>query len=264
MNAILDVDQSAAVLMTSPGRARSLGIPPSRWIYLLGAADAHDRWFVSERVNYWSSPAIRATGSAALAMAGVTIEQVQHLDLYSCFPCAVQIGRDMLGIADDDPRPLTITGGLPYFGGPGNDYSMHAIATMVDRLRAAPGTVGLVSALGWYLTKHAVGVYGTAPPSGPWRMPEAQTVQALVDAEPSPEVVREAEGRGTIETYTVLHDRESAPLAGIVVGRLADGRRFLATLPGDRAVLEALTVREGVGLAGTVRPHDGVNRFAPA
>src|SRR5439155_22433965 len=109
MNAIMEVDQAAAVLMTSVAGARELGIHPSRWVYLWGCADAHDLWFISERVNYHGSPAIAAAGRQALAMAGLGIDAIDFFDLYSCFPSAVQIGRDMLGVPADDPRPLTVT-----------------------------------------------------------------------------------------------------------------------------------------------------------
>jgi acetyl-CoA C-acetyltransferase len=193
MNAIMEVDQAAGVLMTSVGHARTLGIPPSRWVYLRGASDAHDLWHVVERVGYAESPAIRAAGAAALAMAGIDIAGVAHLDLYSCFPSAVQLARDALGIPLDDPRPLTVTGGLPYAGGPGNNYTMHAIATMMDRLRAAPRSVGLVSGLGWYVTKHAVGVYATEPGPTPWRPPDARGLQSALDATPHPALAPQAE-----------------------------------------------------------------------
>ncbi len=264
MNAIIDVDQAAAVITTSAGRARALGIHPSRWVYLWAAADAHDHWFVSERVDYASSPAIRAAGRAALAQAGTDVGAIEHFDLYSCFPSAVQIGRDMLGIPEDDPRPLTVTGGLAYFGGPGNNYSMHAIATMMDRLRAAPGAKGLVTALGWYITKHAIGIYGTEPPARPFAPTDGAALQRAIDVDPAPALVETPSGRATIETYTVLHDRAGAPVRGIVVGRLEDGRRFLANTPGDRAVLDALVAREAIGRTGTVRRDGDTNVFDPA
>jgi acetyl-CoA C-acetyltransferase len=265
MNAVMEVDQGAAVILTSAGRARALGIDPARFVYLWGSADAHDHWWVSERVDLATSPAIRAAGTAALAAAGVTIADVEIVDLYSCFPCAVEIARDMLGIPDDDPRPLSVTGGLPYFGGPGNNYSLHAIATMCDRLRAKPGTLGLVTALGWYLTKHAIGVYGAAPPPRPWAPLDTPSLQRQLDAEPAPVLVPAPDGAGTIETYTVVYDRDGVPVRGIVVGRLDDGRRFLANTPADRALLEALTEEEAIGRRGRVGPGDGgVNRFEPA
>src|SRR5262249_7599984 len=263
MSAIMDVDQGAAVLLTSVGMARRLGIPTERWVYLLGCGDAHDHWLVSGRVGYDRSPAIRAAGRAALTMAGVDIAAVEHLDLYSCLPSAVQIGRDALGIPVDDPRPLTVTGGLPYFGGPGNNYSLHAIATMLDRVRMAPGSVGLVTALGWFITKHAVGVYSTTPPPGRWTVPDPAGPQPAVDAEPGPPLATDPSGPGTIETYTVLYFRDGTPIQALVVGRLDDGRRFLAQTPDDRALFEAMTAREAIGWPGRVSVRDGVGRFDP-
>jgi acetyl-CoA C-acetyltransferase len=263
MNAIIDVDQAAAVLMTSVGTARALGIPQAQWVYPWGSGEAHDHWFVTERVDYHSSPALRAATHRALDSAGVTADAIAHFDLYSCFPCAVELARDALGLAPDDPRPLTVTGGLPYFGGPGNDYSLHAIASMVTKLRAAPATHGLVTALGWYVTKHAAGVYAAAPPPRPWRRADPAVDQAAIDRVPHPVLALEAHGPATIETYTVIHDRDGAPMKGLVIGRLADARRFLAVTDGDRAVLEGLEADCAIGRAGAVSSHDGVNRFDP-
>jgi acetyl-CoA C-acetyltransferase len=264
MNAIIDVDQAAAVLMTSVGAAREMGIPPARWVYLLGCADAHDLWFVSERVNYHSSPAIRLAGERALHMAGLGIGDVDYLDLYSCFPSAVQIGRDMLGIPPDDPRPLTVTGGLPYHGGPGNNYTMHSIATMLEKVRARPGTTALVTGLGWYLTKHAAGIYSANPPSAPWQREDPATYQAELYVMVHPPLVTEPRGRSTIETYTVLHDRDGHPMRGIVIGREADGARFVANTPPDRALLEDLEAEEAIGRPGTVTSVAGSNVFVPS
>jgi len=261
MNAILDVDQAAAVIMTSVGHARALGIDPSRWVYLWGCGDANDHWFISERVNYFSSPAIRLAGRKALAMVGIGIDDIDYFDLYSCFPSAVQIGRDMLGIPADDARPLTVTGGLPYHGGPGNNYVMHSIATMMAKLRAKPGTKGLVTGLGWYITKHAVGIYSAQPPARPFEREDPKAYQAEIDREPHPALVLEPSGAGTIETYTVAHDREGTPVRGIVIGRLDDGRRFFANTPDDRATLESLMTDEGVGRRGVVSSANGTNRF---
>jgi len=260
MNAIIDVDQGAAVLMTSVGKARELGVPRERWVFLQGCGEAHDHWFVTERVDYARSPAIAAAGREALATAGAGIEDIAAFDLYSCFPSAVQLAMGALNVADDDPRPLTVTGGLAAFGGPGNAYSLHAIASMLERVRAS-GRRGMVTALGWYVTKHAIGVYGPEPGPTSWAEPRP-SLQPTLDAMPPPELVERPEGPATIETYTIVHDRSGAPERGLVIGRLADGRRFLAVVDGDRAVLEQLEAREGVGRSGRVRPgDDGVNRF---
>jgi acetyl-CoA C-acetyltransferase len=261
MNAVLDVDQAAAVLLTSAGEARALGIPRDRWVYLWASADAVDRWFVSERRNYHSAPALRVAGARVLAAAGVGIDRVRYFDLYSCFSSAVETARDMLGIPASDERSLTVTGGLPYAGGPGSNYTTHAIATMLGRLRADPGALGLVTALGWYITKHAVGIYGAEPPPNGWRRAEPYD-DAAAPATDAPALAETPSGAGTIETYTVMHERDGTPVRGLVIGRLAaDGRRFLANTPPDREVLEGLMGTEGVGRRGHVCTVDGTNRF---
>jgi acetyl-CoA C-acetyltransferase len=263
MTANIDVDQAAAVLLTSVAGARTLGIPEARWLYLHGAAEASDVWLVSERDDLARSPAIAACTRAALAMAGIALARVEAFDLYSCFPCAVEIAARELGLADDDPRPLSVTGGLPYFGGPGNDYSLHGIATMLDRLRARPGSFGMVTALGWYMTKHAVGVYGTDRPAEPWVGAAGDSTQDEADRVPAVPLVATPQGPGTVETYTIVYGRDGACERGTVLGRLDGGRRFVARLPDDRTLLEALTRSEGIGLRGHVRTENAVARFEP-
>ncbi len=261
LNAIMQVDQAAGVLICSVKAARALGVPQDRWVFLHGCADGHDIWNVLERQDFHSSPAMRWTGKRALEMAGVGLDEVSAFDLYSCFPSAVQVGAEELGLALDDPRGLTVTGGLPYFGGPGNNYAMHAVATMVQRLRAAPGSFGMTTANGWYLTKQSVGVYSTRPPEGEWRREDPAVLQRQINALPHPEVIEQPEGPGTVETYTVVHSRDGFRL-GIVVGRDAHGRRFVANTPNDEATLRAMEAAEQIGRTGSVGPMgDGVRNL---
>lgn len=262
MNAVIQVDMAAAVIMTNVKTARELGVPESKWVYLHGCADAADIWHVSERVNYYSSPAIRTMGQKAFAMAGKTIADMDFIDLYSCFPSAVEIGCAELGIAEDDPRGLTVTGGLPYFGGAGNNYVMHSIVTMMDKVRAKPGSFGLATANGWYVTKHSLGIYSTTPVKGFWKREDPKSYQRDIDAMPHPEVETKPEGEGTVETYTVMHDR-SGPKMGIIIGRLGNGKRFLAHTPSGPATLHELMEREALGRRGTITPGDKTNLFVP-
>jgi acetyl-CoA C-acetyltransferase len=259
LNAIIQVDQSAGVLMTSVGKARELGVSPDRWVFLHGCADAADLWYVLDRQDYVSSPAMRLTGERALGMAGIAAEDLSFLDLYSCFPSAVEIGAESLGIALDDPRGFTVTGGLPYFGGPGNNYAMHGVATMMQRLREVPGSFGLCTGNGWFLTKQSVGVYSTQPFEGEWRREDPAVIQRRIDALPHPEVTHDPAGRAVVETYTVVHAREAYRM-GIVIGRDAAGRRFVANTPADPATLADLERSEGVGRTGLVRRADDGRR----
>lgn len=258
--AILDVNQAASVIMTSVSAARSFGIPEDRWVYWWGGHEAvEDPWFVSERPKFHVCEAMVNVANTTLESAGVTIDEMDFIDLYSCFPCAVQIACDSLGIEADGGRPLTVTGGLPYHGQPGTNYSTHAIATMMDKLRAAPGAKGYVGGNGMYLSKQSAGVYSTEP-----KEPSAGKDAAkpeIPSQGPAPEMVREADGRGFIETYTVIYDRENQPVRGIIIGRLDDGRRFIAHTPEDRPLLEGLMESEAVGRIGKVTSKDGLNLF---
>jgi acetyl-CoA C-acetyltransferase len=263
MNANAFIDQSAALVMTSVGTARALGITPDRWVFLHGCAEAHDHWHVSERPALHRSPAIAAVSRQALAMAGRSLADMDFIDLYSCFPSALEVACAEAGLAEDDPRGLTVTGGLPFFGGPGNNYVTHSISAMMRRLRAAPGRYGLVTANGNYLTKHAWGVYATTPTEGPWQREDPARLQADLDRLPREHVDPAPQGRGRIETFTVMHGR-GGPEFGVVFGRLdANGRRFIANTPSDPATLNAMQDTEALGRPGTVSSHEGHATFVP-
>jgi acetyl-CoA C-acetyltransferase len=148
------------------------------------------------------------------------------VDLYSCFPSAVQLGAQSLGLSLD--RQLTRTGGLSFAGGPWNNYVMHAIATMVGELRAVPGERGLVWANGGYATKHSFGIYSTAPPVGGFT---SDSPQEEIDSLPHRDLAEpaDAEGPATIEAYTVMHSREGSPETCLAACLLADGRRAWGT-----------------------------------
>lgn len=273
LNAVIQVNMAAAVILTTRDRARALGVPEEKLVYLLGCGDATDVWHVTERADFHSAPGFRLAAEEALRMADISVDRIDLFDLYSCFPCAVRIALDTLGLAPDDPRPLTVTGGLPYFGGPGNNYTMHGIVSMAERLRARPGAVGFVNGNGWFLTKHAVGVYATAPQGGPapfadaaWaRRAPADYAEDLAKGD-APPFTERPEGAGRVETYTVIFDR-TGPTRGVVVGRLESGARFLAETPNDRDLLEKICAADFLDATGQAAPAaepGGVNRFTPA
>jgi acetyl-CoA C-acetyltransferase len=229
MNSNNAVEQGASVILCSAERAHALGVPRDRWVFPHSGSDAHDHYFVSNRDKLGRSPAIRLAGRAALELAGTGVDDLAHIDLYSCFPSAVQIAATELGIGLD--RQLTVTGGLSFAGGPWSNYVMHSIATMAQALRADPGSFGLITANGGFITKHAFGVYSTEPPAQPFRH---AAPQAQIDALPRREVCDQPDGEIAVEAWTVMHDRASAPETGIVVGLLDDGRRAwgVTTEPG--------------------------------
>ncbi len=258
VNAVMEVDQGAAVILTSAEHARALGVPDDRMVHLLGEGEATaEPWFFSERPRMDESPAQRASIDAALASAGLSAEDVDAFDLYSCFPVAIELAMEALSIAHDDPRPVSVTGGLAQAGGPGNAYCLHAVARMTERLREQGGT-GMVTGLGWYFTKHAAGLYGREPGDAKPRAP------APPPRQPDPEMTDTPQGPATVIAYTVVHDREGAPAQGIVIGRDARGRRFVANTPDDRELFEAMERREFVGASGVLGPDGERIVFTPA
>ena len=261
MNSMDGVNQGAAVIMTSVGKAKELGIDPSKWVFLHGCGEANEKLMVSERRDYYSAPAIKLNSTKAFEMAGKTIADMDYIDIYSCFPSAVQIACDELGLATDDKRGLTVTGGLPFFGGPGNNYSMHGIATMCELLRNKPGTFGLITANGGRITKHATGIYSTEPVEGKWQRVDPASYQSEIDDLDYPRFTESPSGAAEIETYTVCFNR-GVPFRGIVMGRqLSDNARFVANTPDNAEFFQRFLSEDQLGRQGTVSQRNDFNLF---
>ena len=262
MNAVMETDQAAAVLICSVDAAREMGVPEERWVYWWGGANGVETdWYPSERADFSRCTAMGEVAKGALDEAGIAPKDVAAFDLYSCFPVAVELAIESLGLAEDDPRGFTVTGGLPYAGGPGNNFSMHSLATMIERVRSAAGSFGLVTGNGWYLTKHSATVIGSTPRE---QLPAAMPTPASAEIAEETQSTRPASGRAEIETYTVVYDRDTGPRRGVVVGRTSEGQRFVANTPEDRQLLEDFVAVENVGRGGEVRHDDGANVFDPS
>lgn len=263
MNAVMETDQAAVVLMCSPEMARQLGVPEDQQVYWRGGDGGYESpWYPSERSDFARCEAMGAAARGALEEAKVSLGDLTHIDFYSCFPVAVEMACEMLGVAEDDPRGLTMAGGLPYAGGPGNNYPMHALASTLEAVRAGDDALGLVTGNGWYMTKHAATVVGRAPGDAAPR--QGVTAKAYPELPEETPTTAPAEGAATLETYTVTYDREGAPERGIVVGRTDAGQRFVANTPDDRGLVEDFVSVENVGRVGRVRSIEGRNVFDPA
>jgi acetyl-CoA C-acetyltransferase len=249
------VNQGAAALLMSVEAARRLGVPEEKWVYLRGHADMKEQPLL-ERVDLGRGPASVMALREALTVAGIGIDDIATFDLYSCFPVPVFNICDGVGLAGDDPRGLTRTGGLPFFGGPGNNYSMHGIVETVNEMRCRPGQFGLVGANGGIMSKYSVGVYSTEPAD--WAQDGSTALQDEVAKFAQVQVTETADGPATVETYSVRFDWPVR--TAVIVGRLdADDSRFLATSE-DEDLVALLANGEPLGARISVRSTEHGNR----
>jgi acetyl-CoA C-acetyltransferase len=249
MNSVANVDEAGSIVMTSLATANKLGISPSKMIFLHGGGDCHETgYFVSLRPQLHESFAMKT--AIKEAMGNKTVDQIQFLDLYSCFPIAVTTACKALGINPlTTNRSLTTCGGLPFCGGPGSAYTILSISSMMSRLRdASYGSFGLITANGWYLTKHAAGLYSNIPPNeGGFHRRNPALVQEELDSIHTPllrKVASNPNGQGIIETYTVDHSR--GRIAFIIGTMKQTGERFVA-MTKDDSIMDFMMTYDVIG-----------------
>jgi acetyl-CoA C-acetyltransferase len=255
MVSIMDVDMAAAVIVASEAAADALGVPRDRRVHLRGWCYATDPVYVAEHPDMWRSPAMAAASAEALRCAAAGVDDIAHLDLYSCFGSSINFALDALGLDAGDPRGVTVTGGLPFAGGAGSNYMMHSIAAMTDVLRADEGTLGLVSGVGMHLTKHVFGVYSTTPGEVSAPGPVAPAVARRIRDTYA--------GPATVAAYTVAHGRGGDAEWGLAICDLPGdaGERAYARID-DAALLAEAEATELVGAEVDLVAGEGnVNRL---
>jgi acetyl-CoA C-acetyltransferase len=238
MTAIMEVDMAAAVLVATEAKADALGVPADRRVYLRGIGAADEPPAMASRPELWRSPAMGAAMAAALGT--VSVDEVEHFDLYSCFASSLGFACDALGI--DPERGLTITGGLPYHGGPGSNYTTHALAAMVEALRRGPDSLGLVSGVGMHMASHAAALLSTRP--GPFTADgAAATRPASVPPRVPPTVplAEAATGPARIAASSTVYSRDGPEWTALICD-LPDGSRSYARMEapvsGDAAMVD--------------------------
>ena len=250
MNSFPNVDQGTALLLTTLAKAQAAGLE-DQCIFPWAGANSADLVPVA-REDLAASPAIRAAAAATFAAAGVGLDDIDVIDLYSCFPVAVEIGAAEIGLALDDPRGLTQTGFMSFFGGPGNNYTSHGIAAVAAKLRES-GRFGYASGNGGLLSKHSIGIYGNTPPERAFTLADTSKEQEAIAASALP-VALEAEGEARVVAGTIVYGRDGAPAAAPIFAERSDGQRICA-----KASDEALAALAGRTLEGETVRVTGAN-----
>jgi acetyl-CoA C-acetyltransferase len=262
MVSIMDVDIAAALIVTTEAKADSLGIPREKRVYPWATVHLHDPVSTAVRPDLWKSEGMELAARSVTAAAGITLADVRHVDLYSCFSAAVQFGADALGIDTPQGAQITVTGGLPYAGGPASSYMVTSLVAMTNRLRADPGAFGICSGVGMMMTNHAYGLYSTRPPAGVQPIDNAR-LQARLDAIPQIAIAEAYAGPVTIATYTIMYDRNGRPTHGAAICDLPDGRRAYARML-DPTLLDFAEREEIVGRSATLILAEGAGELRAA
>ncbi len=249
------VNQGAAVVMTTVGEAEKRGIPRGKWVFLRGHAEAQENLML-DRMDLSRSLAMDLVIHGALGAANVNPSDIDHTDIYSCFPCVVDQAATQL---ERKSKPMSLTGGLPFFGGPGNNYTLHGICEAVAACRRVPGSVGLAHGNGGWMSKQAVGIYSTDWKDGDV-FADKEVIAKKVAAQSSPGQTSTPTGGAVMESYIVQHKR-GAPVGAVVIGQLADRTRFYAKLQdADVETLTALADGKMDGAKLKVEPGNPANK----
>jgi acetyl-CoA C-acetyltransferase len=252
-NSDWNVDQAAGLIFCSVAKARTLAIPEARWVYPLSGTEANQMLDLGARGQLHRSPGAEIAGARALELAGRTIDEIDHFDLYSCFPAAVQLFARELGIGLE--RPLTVTGGMRFAGGPLNNYVLQAVARMAEVLREGPGSTGLVTAVSGFMTKQGFGVWSTDAPEQSFGF--ADVTAEVTEATESRKLVVAPEGPARIAAYTVLY-LGASPAKAVAVCDLPSGDRTVATSD-DPELARAMTLEEFVGRDVAIGPESEIS-----
>ena len=256
--AFMDVDMAAGQLLMTHEAADRLGVPTDQRVYLRGWGFARDAVHMGARSDLTASPAMRVATGTALAMAGLGVDDIDLFDLYSCFGSAIEFARDALGLAADDLRPISLTGGLASHGGPSSNYMGHSISHLAEHLREHPDAVGMVTGVGMHMTKHAAAVWSATP--GPLGPAQPHTDQSW-SGEPGDtvEVVDAHDGPARVLAASAVFGKDGAPEVAIALCGLDDGRRCYG-LTRDPDTMAAVAADEWVDATATLRPGpDGTN-----
>jgi acetyl-CoA C-acetyltransferase len=218
-----NVDQAAALVLCSVSAARDFGIPEEHWVFPLAGLESSTSISLSRRRDLHAWPAMGVLGAAAADRLGRPLAEVEHVELYSCFPAAVRIQQRELGLSSE--RAPTFTGGMAFAGGPFNNFVLQATAELADRLRRQPGTTGLVTTVSGMLTKPGLALWSTRADGQPPLV--ADLAKQALPATQTVGVTSGYVGPASVVSYTVTYKGQD-PARVAIIGETPSGERCVA------------------------------------
>lgn len=266
LSAQWNVDQAAAIVLCSSSVAAEVGVARDRWVFPHASTVSNHARSVTQRRAIHRSPGAEVAGARVLELAGIGAGDLGPVDLYSCFPVAVELLAGALGLPLDDPsRPLTLTGGLTFAGGPLNNYVLQALVPLVEQLREDPTRPGLSSSVSGFLVKQAFSIWQAAPPASPFRHEDVTVATAevaedvaVVDTTVTASVTRAVKAGIVVSATVDIVD--GAPARAVALVDLSDGTRTIVTST-DPTVGEAFVSADPIGRPVAIGPDA---TFVPA
>ena len=237
------VDQAAGLVLCSAAVADELGIARGQWVFPVASTESNFMSVIATRGDLGGSEGFRIAGRKAMQLAGVDFNDVRLRELYSCFPFAVRVQREEMGLHDmgDD----SVTGGMTFGGGPLNNFVFQATAKIAQLLRENPGETGLVTTVSGLLTKQACALWSMHPPAGGWAF--ADVTDEVRAVTPLRELVSDFEGSATVAGYTVLY-QGMEPWRAVAVFDLPGGRRTVCYSE-EASIIADMMSRECCGIS---------------
>jgi acetyl-CoA C-acetyltransferase len=242
-----NVNQAVAILVCSARKAEQLGLPRAHWIFPLAAVESKHVVVLAQQRRLYSHPGTIVAGERVLKLAGVSINDVTAAELYSCFPAALQ--SFALDLRLEAGCPLTVTGAMPFAGGPFNHFSLTGVARMVEVLRTAATNadqrrrIGLVSNLSAIFGKQACALFSNRPNPRGYGYEDVTAEVAEQDV-PLP-LDGDYVGPASIVGYTVVFEQGQVS-HGVAICDTPDGARTVAR-SADAALLAEMMRREFCG-----------------
>ena len=257
-----NVDAASALVLTSVDLADRLAIPPGRRVAVEATVESNLILPLPQRAELHRWPAFEVVIEALAAHCGVPVEGglgADVVDLYACFPSAVQIQARALGLPCDAPR-LTATGGMTFAGGPLNNAALASMVAVVERLRnptSGGGSArGLVTSISGMLTKPGAMMLSTATQPTPFAALDV-TADAT-DRCPVLSVVPDLRGDAVIDGATVITTFEGIRRAVAVVHAAAGDSTVRSVATSDReAVTASIAALGGAGRPVTLDGSGG-------
>lgn len=233
-----NVSQASAILICEEGLADQLNISKQKRIYPMASSETNHMIALIQRPSLISSAGLKLASEKINEVVDKHSINLNLIDLYSCFPVAVQQFENVLNLNTKTSR--TITGAMPFAGGPLNNYMLHATVQALLKLRSESGH-SLITGVSGMMTKQSFCLW-----SSEYQMPfyHADVTKKAQQLDKPIPISNAKHGNGIVIGYTVLYEG-TKPTLGVFYIEDSQGERKVVTSE-DKAVITSMREEEWI------------------